>query len=218
MKTLLIFNIIFLLVSPLSCLGDTARKIKWEDLVPANYRVDPLGHLPGEIREQVEWMIYLYQNLPAEKNPEEQKFHDEMTKALPELKKQGIDIERIVAERQVRETSINTELDSSYIQIPGYLLPLDLSGKAIREFLLVPYAGACIHVPPPPPNQIIHAVSDEPIEFDVNEVYKPILATGHLKAKSLSKELFLGDGSDDIDIGYTMRVEKVEAYKDQIDL
>lgn len=47
------------------------------------------------------------------------------------------------------------ELEGLRIRIPGYVVPLDMLGGAIREFLLVPYFGACIHTPPPPANQII---------------------------------------------------------------
>jgi len=51
------------------------------------------------------------------------------------------------------------ELDGLRIRIPGYVVPLDMLGGEIREFLLVPYLGACIHTPPPPANQIIHVIS-----------------------------------------------------------
>jgi hypothetical protein len=47
------------------------------------------------------------------------------------------------------------ELAGLRIRIPGYVVPLDMLGGQIREFLLVPYFGACIHSPPPPANQIL---------------------------------------------------------------
>jgi len=51
----------------------------------------------------------------------------------------------------------NTELNGARVRIPGFVVPLE-RGKdgLIDEFLLVPYFGACIHVPPPPPNQIVY--------------------------------------------------------------
>lgn len=51
----------------------------------------------------------------------------------------------------------NTELDRVRIRLPGFVVPLE-RGKdgLIDEFFLVPYFGACIHVPPPPPNQIVY--------------------------------------------------------------
>lgn len=53
------------------------------------------------------------------------------------------------------------DLDGEQIRIPGYLLPLDADMDRVYRFLVVPYVGACIHVPPPPSNQIIYAQSEE---------------------------------------------------------
>ena len=41
------------------------------------------------------------------------------------------------------------------VRLPGYVVPLDAERSEKREFLLVPYFGACIHTPPPPANQIV---------------------------------------------------------------
>jgi hypothetical protein len=62
--------------------------------------------------------------------------------------------------RKMREVFDNAptraELRGAKVRLPGYVVPLDSQGSTLREFLLVPYFGACIHVPPPPANQIIH--------------------------------------------------------------
>ena len=50
---------------------------------------------------------------------------------------------------------VRPDLDGQQIRLAGYVVPLELSSGAIREFLLVPYFGACIHSPPPPANQIV---------------------------------------------------------------
>ena len=47
-------------------------------------------------------------------------------------------------------------LAGASVRIPGFVVPLETDGEQIREFLLVPYFGACIHSPPPPANQIVH--------------------------------------------------------------
>jgi len=57
----------------------------------------------------------------------------------------------------------NPTLNGAEVRIPGFVVPLEREGNALREFLLVPYFGACIHVPPPPANQIVHVVSAKPI-------------------------------------------------------
>ncbi|MBS1209933.1 MAG: hypothetical protein H6R19_2331 [Proteobacteria bacterium] len=52
-------------------------------------------------------------------------------------------------------------LDGAEVRIAGYVIPLERVKDEVHEFLLLPYFGACIHVPPPPPNQIIYVVSDQ---------------------------------------------------------
>ena len=49
------------------------------------------------------------------------------------------------------------------VRIPGFVVPLEESKDGVKEFLLVPYFGACIHSPPPPANQIIHVVAKKPV-------------------------------------------------------
>ena len=46
-------------------------------------------------------------------------------------------------------------LDGTYVKIPGFVVPLDDDASSYSEFLLVPSPQACIHVPPPPPNQMV---------------------------------------------------------------
>ncbi len=56
---------------------------------------------------------------------------------------------------------VNSALIGQSVRIPGYVVPLEVSIYGIKEFLLVPYFGACIHTPPPPSNQIIHVWSEK---------------------------------------------------------
>jgi hypothetical protein len=53
-------------------------------------------------------------------------------------------------------------LDGQVVKLPGYVVPIDATPDALREFLLVPYFGACIHSPPPPANQIVLVVPAAP--------------------------------------------------------
>ncbi|MFT3817816.1 MAG: DUF3299 domain-containing protein [Rubrivivax sp.] len=68
--------------------------------------------------------------------------------------------------RQMRETWDNaptrSDLNGAKIRLPGYVVPLEPSRGEVKEFLLVPYFGACIHSPPPPANQIVHVVLPAP--------------------------------------------------------
>ena len=47
------------------------------------------------------------------------------------------------------------------VKIPGFTVPLEDFASAATEFLLVPFVGACVHTPPPPPNQLVYVKMDE---------------------------------------------------------
>jgi len=83
-----------------------------------------------------------------------------------------------------------------------------MSTDGVTEFLLVPFVGACIHVPPPPPNQVVLAQLES--AYQVKELFDPVLITGHLRAKPTSSELYLVDGQAQVPMGYSMQVVHVE--------
>jgi hypothetical protein len=56
----------------------------------------------------------------------------------------------------------NPKLVEQVVRIPGFVVPLEDTNDGLKEFLLVPYFGACIHSPPPPANQIIHVLPRTP--------------------------------------------------------
>jgi hypothetical protein len=70
--------------------------------------------------------------------------------------------------RELREALDNAPtvaaLDGAAVKLPGYVVPLEEVKGELKEFLLVPYFGACIHTPPPPANQIIHVVAAKPVK------------------------------------------------------
>jgi len=70
--------------------------------------------------------------------------------------------------RQLREAwasaPTNNAMEGAAIRIPGFVVPLEETKAGMKEFLLVPYFGACIHSPPPPANQIIHVVPKLPAQ------------------------------------------------------
>ena len=86
---------------------------------------------------------------------------DEYRKAHPML--EGDSPEGMQAMREIWDGAPTLKtLDGQTVRLPGYVVPLDVSPDAMREFLLVPYFGACIHSPPPPANQIVHVVTATP--------------------------------------------------------
>ena len=59
---------------------------------------------------------------------------------------------------------VNLALIGQAVRIAGYVVPLEESSEGLKEFLLVPYNGACIHTPPPPANQIVHVLPRSPVK------------------------------------------------------
>ncbi|MEF1289471.1 DUF3299 domain-containing protein [Vibrio sp. M260118] len=83
--------------------------------------------------------------------------------------------------------SVRQELNGSKVKIPGFVIPLEGDANTVTEFLLVPYFGACIHVPPPPPNQIIYVKF--PKGAPIQQLWDVIYVIGELKTETISHEL-----------------------------
>lgn len=97
---------------------------------------------------------------------------------------------------------LNEALDGQYIKMPGFVVPLDFSEDGTREFLFVPYVGACVHVPPPPANQLIYATSEEP--WLSEHPWDAIWVTGTLQTQIQDTDL----GQS----GYVIEVDNIELY------
>jgi hypothetical protein len=70
-------------------------------------------------------------------------------------------------------------LDNKLVSIPGFMVPLEDDADQVTEFILVPFAGACIHVPPPPPNQMIYVKLQRNHKAKMSFT-EPIIVTGRL--------------------------------------
>ena len=80
------------------------------------------------------------------------------------------------------------DLDGVLVRIPGYVVPFDFSSDArLTEFLFVPYMGACIHTPPPPPNQIVFIRTEEAVR--VKDIWAPYWIEGTLRTERTDNEL-----------------------------
>jgi hypothetical protein len=78
--------------------------------------------------------------------------------------------------------SVNPDLNSQKIQLAGFVAPLTFDGEKITEFLLVPYFGACIHVPPPPLNQVVVITLAEGDSLSLEESWGAVWVAGTLDA------------------------------------
>ena len=195
-----------------------ARKVGWGDLKLTIEFEDPFAALSEE--QLLNLGMYARVKILKTKAPE--KVSDGMAKEAREAEKQlrdgGIDIEGLLAKREEitklrrqRASATNPELDGKPIRMPGYALPLEHDGKNVTEFLLVPWVGACIHTPPPPPNQIVYVTLKE--GFEVKSRFEPVWVNGEMSIGGMSKELFLIDGSSQINVGYSVKGGKAERYE-----
>lgn len=105
-----------------------------------------------------------------------------------------------------KDAPVVPELDGKRVKLPGFVVPLEMDAESIDEFLLVPYYGACIHVPPPPANQTVHVVTVKGGEYR-GKLFDTVWVTGTLKVENLS--------SDMGEAGYRIEGAKIEPYEEE---
>lgn len=85
----------------------------------------------------------------------------------------------------LKSSVVRPEMDQQQVRIPGYIVPLAFDDRRRTiEFFLVPYFGACLHLPPPPPNQIIYVNYEPGIAID--KLYEPYWVEGVLLTSEVS--------------------------------
>jgi len=196
------------------------RQITWDHLVPAGPPIDdPLADLNQDQRVEIELLasIRARKALGIINDVDEQ--NEFAIEIEHKLKKEGLDIEsrvaayiKLEAEWRKRNAQMVPELDGQMVRIPGYALPLEFDGTAVEEFLLVPYVGACIHVPPPPKNQTVFVRLKQ--SYTAESLYEPIWITGRMNVQATTKRLTFFDGQADVHAGYTLDAERIEPYKE----
>src|SRR6202051_4731972 len=107
------------------------------------------------------------------------------------------------AAKQTGSFAVNPDLHGLTLRIPGFIVPLDFDSTGrVVEFFLVPYYGACIHVPPPPPNQIVYVRAIKP--FLVKDGTNAYWITGPMRVERKRTEM--------ASASYSMTASKVEQY------
>ena len=157
---------------PLAAQGDV-RELEWEELMPEDW--DPFSGLEALMGDEVQGL--------ADGSAQA----DRLMNAYREA---------------VRSAPVVGALDGQRIRLPGFVVPLDFEGTETSEFLLVPYFGACIHVPPPPSNQIVYV--ETVAGYPLKELFDPVWVTGEIRTEAYLNEV--GDA------GYTMQATIIEPY------
>lgn len=203
---LLGWALILLTASSLS--AQSPRQITWAELQPSP-QVDfaaAFGQLSQRQLQdlatlaQLRWWLADQQISP---NSAEAQQAEQLAQSLSQ---QGLDLKVLLPQvYQVQaEANDTTAVINQPIKLTGHVLPLTrvTPGQRVSQFLLVPYVGACIHVPPPPPNQVIYLETPTPIEPPA--AFTPVWITGQLRPQAATYELFRVDGSRPVQASYAL--------------
>ena len=178
-----------LLLLPITSFADTKtgefNTINWVDLLPQS-DLDALMNPPSYLDEIVD-------------GSEEDTIENAFEKALS-LGEDNAYQQALVSTRVV------PEMDQKPIRLPGFIVPLAFNEtQQITSFFLVPYFGACIHLPPPPPNQIVYI--DYPEGLAVDDIYQAFWLSGILHTDLVENDLASS--------AYSLTLKKLEVYEDE---
>lgn len=168
-----------------------AKELRWEQLMPA----DPLGAAGKAMPSGI---------VQHPQRPESDSFS--VSPEEHQARRAARAAQREQAMTQPPSSGVVPALDGERVRMRGFVVPLGFDGTKVKEFLLVPYAGACIHVPPPPANQIVFIEAAQPFEID-SSLFAVVMVTGTLRTVTISTEL--------ASIGYQLAAEQVERVSDR---
>lgn len=127
----------------------------------------------------------------------------------------GVPYSEIIAEGELDEvndtwrpvfdanaTKLNQSLHGKRIRMPGFIIPLEQGSEGVTEFVLVPYVGACIHTPPPPPNQLVLVRAIDP--WPIADLWDAVWVEGLMSTQLMTTEV--------AETGYALTADKIEIY------
>lgn len=180
-----------------------------EEPVVKNIKIQPSSTTKSISYTRIEWTELIPDDdLKALENPPEylEDIEDGSKEDLLEnqLKNGHTQIEDRYQQALASE-KVRPEFNGRNIRIPGFIVPLVFDDQqTITTFFLVPFFGACIHIPPPPPNQIIYAEYEPGIQLET--LYDPFWIEGTLSTNLKENEMATA--------AYSIDVAKVEIYEE----
>lgn len=203
--------LLLMLCIPFYSMSNELIELKWQELAIKQTEVNV--RLP-ELTDQQKLALKQILILQNDVSKQAEELRLQLTE---QLKIEGVDAGEAIAARQAYMTAkqnnaeaITQEYDGKKVRMPGFIVPIEFDGLKTTEFLLVPVAGACIHMPPPPANQIVRV--SYPEGFTVQNVQYPVWIEGDFHSKKVTEEVFLVDGQSDITMGYEMNASLIEDY------
>ena len=108
-----------------------------------------------------------------------------------------------LSSQQPASTGVRSEWNGQMVRISGFVVPIATSGTAVTAFILAPFVGACIHVPPPPANQLVFVTTQDP--FESEGLYAPVNVTGKIAVSTMSTHL--------AQVGYALAAESIVPFR-----
>ncbi len=186
-------------------LARPATTVEWTDLLP-DEDLRLLESIPQVDHESLSEEQLALDTPVNGLNSSTLSFEDQIANAIADSK-QSIEDEKSGRDWRdaLKSTKVRPEFNNKRIRIAGYIVPIEYDdNQVITEFFLVPYFGACIHVPPPPPNQLIYV--KHPKGFTLPDLYTPFWVDGTVVIETQENELGLS--------AYSMRNIKLERYEE----
>jgi uncharacterized protein len=182
------------------------KTLEWVDLLPEE-DLKLLKSIPQVDHEKLSEEELAKDNLDQinQSTDDLSDFENQIAQAISDSEKAISTKERTWKDALV-STAVRPEYNNQLIRIAGYISPITWNeSNVITELFLVPYFGACIHVPPPPPNQIIYIRFAKGLKLDA--LYSPFWVEGKLIIKNTQKEI--GSAS------YSMENVSFSVYQEQ---
>ncbi|WP_386679728.1 DUF3299 domain-containing protein [Loktanella sp. R86503] len=108
-----------------------------------------------------------------------------------------------MASQQPRSTGSRPDWNGQTVRLSGFVVPLDYKGTGLTAFMLVPYVGACIHVPPPPANQLVFVTTEKPYQH--GRMFDAVTITGMFGTVSIQTHL--------AEVGYALSADRIAPYE-----
>lgn len=191
----------------------------WQDLVPNVEQIEnPFAKLNSDQLYAIGAIARYQASLSDPSFKPSSDSQNKIDKLRQSLAKQGIDVgslfaqrEQIKNQRQAITMLPNKDILDKRHRIPGFITPIEMTGTTVTKFFLVPSAGACIHTPPPPANQIV--LVEYPQGVELTSLEAPVWVEGRLFSQSVTENVNYFDGAIDVEAVYQIHADKVEDYK-----
>ena len=103
---------------------------------------------------------------------------------------------------QPTSSEVRTDWNGMIVRLPGYVLPTEYDGTGVTAFILVPFVGACVHVPPPPPNQLVFVTTQTP--YEMKGIFEAVNVIGMFGTAATSTQ--------QINIGYALSADEIVPF------